>query len=195
MVILGIYYKLQTFLYLPASGIVQGMRPVIGYNYGAGEYKRVRKIYLVTLAMSSVIMIAGTIICLAVPGQLMGLFTANETTVQAGKNSAPHYQRRVPCLRSFRHFLRRSGGTWKRNRFSCDIPLPLCDRHSSGRFPFKQDIRRCRSMERILDRRGGYSYSFLYDQQEEGLSLIYFSGGDDLPGIFQVYCNLKIHML
>ena len=41
VVILGIYYKLQTFLYLPASGIVQGMRPVIGYNYGAGEHKRV----------------------------------------------------------------------------------------------------------------------------------------------------------
>ena len=64
------------------------------------------------------------------------------------------------------------------------------DRHSSGRFPFKQDIRRCRSMERILDHRGGYSHSFLYDQQEEGLSLIYFSGGDDLPGIFQVYSHL-----
>ena len=37
VVILGIYYKLQTFLYLPANGIVQGMRPLIGYNYGAGE--------------------------------------------------------------------------------------------------------------------------------------------------------------
>ena len=32
----GIYYKLQTFIYLPANGIVQGMRPLIGYNYGAG---------------------------------------------------------------------------------------------------------------------------------------------------------------
>ena len=32
VVVLGIYYKLQTFLYLPASGIVQGMRPLIGYN-------------------------------------------------------------------------------------------------------------------------------------------------------------------
>ena len=87
VVILGIYYKLQTFLYLPASGIVQGMRPVIGYNYGAGEYRRVRKIYLVTLAMSSVIMIAGTVICLAVPGQLIGLFTASEATVQAGRTA------------------------------------------------------------------------------------------------------------
>ena len=84
VVILGIYYKLQTFLYLPASGIVQGMRPVIGYNYGAKEYKRVRKIYLVTLAMSCVIMAAGTVICLAVPEQLIGLFTTNPETIRAG---------------------------------------------------------------------------------------------------------------
>ena len=39
VVILGIYYKLQTFLYLPANGIIQGMRPLIGYNFGAREMK------------------------------------------------------------------------------------------------------------------------------------------------------------
>ena len=52
VVILGIYYKLQTFLYFPASGIIQGMRPVIGYNFGAGERERVGKIYKITLALS-----------------------------------------------------------------------------------------------------------------------------------------------
>lgn len=87
VVILGIYYKLQTFLYLPASGIVQGMRPVIGYNYGAGEHKRVKKIYFVTLGMSGVIMLIGTIICLAVPGQLIGMFTTNPETIAAGKTA------------------------------------------------------------------------------------------------------------
>ena len=112
--ILGIYYKLQTFLYLPASGIVQGMRPVIGYNYGAGEYKRVRKIYLVTLAMSSVIMIAGTIICLAVPGQLIGFFTSNEATVQAGKTALRIISAGFLVSRSFCNLFRRSGGTRKR---------------------------------------------------------------------------------
>lgn len=40
VVILGIYYKLQTFLYLPANGIIQGIRPLVGYNYGAGEHRR-----------------------------------------------------------------------------------------------------------------------------------------------------------
>ena len=87
VVILGIYYKLQTFLYLPASGIVQGMRPVIGYNFGAGEHKRVKKIYFVTLGMSSVIMLVGTIICLTVPGQLIGMFTTNPETISAGKTA------------------------------------------------------------------------------------------------------------
>ncbi len=57
---------------------------VIGYNYGAGEYKRVGKIYNVTLGLCAVIMVAGTAICLAVPGQLIGLFTQNQETVEAG---------------------------------------------------------------------------------------------------------------
>ena len=84
VVILGIYYKLQTFLYLPASGIVQGMRPVIGYNYGAGEQGRVREIYRVTLGLCAAIMAAGTVLCLAIPAQLMGLFTQNPESIRAG---------------------------------------------------------------------------------------------------------------
>ena len=82
--ILGIYYKLQTFLYLPANGIIQGIRPLVGYNYGAKEYRRVNKIYLTTLAIDSCIMVLGTIICLLIPGQLIGLFTENPQTIEAG---------------------------------------------------------------------------------------------------------------
>ena len=68
ILVLGIYYKLQTFLYLPANGIVQGMRPLIGFNYGAGEHKRVNQIYQIVLCMSGSIMILGTAICLIFPG-------------------------------------------------------------------------------------------------------------------------------
>ena len=82
--VLGVYYKLQTFLYLPANGIGQGMRPLLGYNYGAGEHKRVHKIFRDGLILVLVMMTVGTVICLAVPGQLMGLFTANPVTMQAG---------------------------------------------------------------------------------------------------------------
>lgn len=84
VVVLGVYYKLQTFLYLPANGIVQGMRPLIGYNYGAGEQKRVRTIYRVTLLLAAGIMAAGTVLCWALPSWLIGLFTTNSETILAG---------------------------------------------------------------------------------------------------------------
>lgn len=84
VLVLGVYYKLQTFLYLTANGIIQGIRPLIGYNYGAGEYKRVRKIYQLTLFFSVLIMIFGTILCMLIPEQLIGLFTTNAETVSAG---------------------------------------------------------------------------------------------------------------
>ena len=60
------------------------MRPLIGYNYGAGEQKRVKKIYEITLAMSAVIMALGTILCLVASRGLMELFTENAETIAAG---------------------------------------------------------------------------------------------------------------
>lgn len=87
ILVLGIYYKLQTFIYLPANGIVQGMRPLIGYNYGAGENKRVSQIYKIVLCMSGIIMVLGTVICLLIPGQLIGLFTHTEATIQTGEKA------------------------------------------------------------------------------------------------------------
>lgn len=87
VVILGIYYKLQTFLYLPANGIVQGMRPVIGYNYGAKEYGRVREIYKITLFLSGIIMLLGTVICQLAAGHLISLFTGNPQTIADGQTA------------------------------------------------------------------------------------------------------------
>lgn len=93
VMILGVYYKLQTFLYLPASGLIQGMRPLIGYNYGAGEYKRVHKLYAYTLYLSAGIMLLGTLLCLFLPGSLLGLFTTNPETIRVGSTAL-----RIICL-------------------------------------------------------------------------------------------------
>lgn len=84
VLVLGAYYKLQTFLYLSANGLIQGIRPLIGYNYGAGEHQRVRKIYTTALLLTIAIMALGTGLCLAVPDRLIGLFTDNGETVRMG---------------------------------------------------------------------------------------------------------------
>ena len=36
----GVYFKLQTFVYMPANGVIQGLRPIMSYNYGAKQKDR-----------------------------------------------------------------------------------------------------------------------------------------------------------
>lgn len=74
VLILGSYYKLQTFLYLTVNGIVQGIRPIIGYNYGAKELKRVRAIFKTALVLSAIVMLMGTVLCQTFAGTLIGIF-------------------------------------------------------------------------------------------------------------------------
>ena len=84
VLVLGVYYKLQTFIYLSANGIIQGIRPLIGYNYGAGEKKRVEKIFRTALGLVLGVMAAGMLISWLIPGKLIGLFTVNEETIRIG---------------------------------------------------------------------------------------------------------------
>ena len=60
------------------------MRPILSFNYGAGEKARVQRIFRLALALCGAIMAAGTVLCLAAAGPLMGLFTQNPETVAAG---------------------------------------------------------------------------------------------------------------
>ena len=160
ILVLGIYYKLQTFIYLPANGIVQGMRPLIGYNYGAGENKRVSQIYKIVLCMSGIIMVLGTVICLLIPGQLMGLFTHTEATIQSRGNSPAYHRRRFYRLGGFRYIFRRTGGTWKRHSFITDFTLPVCCGYHPNCVFTQQAFRSGWRLECVLDHGSDYSNHF-----------------------------------
>ena len=84
VLVLGVYYKLQTFIYLTANGIIQGIRPLMGYNFGAGEKERVKKIFKTTLVLTMGVMVIGTILSWLIPENLIGLFTTNPQTIQSG---------------------------------------------------------------------------------------------------------------
>lgn len=84
VLVLGAYYKLQTFIYLSANGIIQGIRPIISFNYGAGEKKRVRQTFKVSLCLAAGVMAVGWILSLLIPGQMIGLFTENISTINIG---------------------------------------------------------------------------------------------------------------
>lgn len=78
MNVLGVYFKLQSFIFMPVFGLTNGMVPIAAYNYGARSRKRVYECIRVSVIYAAVIMLAGTILFLAAPETLMSLFDASE---------------------------------------------------------------------------------------------------------------------
>jgi len=80
----GIYYKLQNFLFMPMNGLGQAAIPIVGYNYGAGQPKRVQAAFRTAVPMAAgVALLAAAIFC-AFPGVLLGLFDADEEMLALG---------------------------------------------------------------------------------------------------------------
>ena len=82
--ILGLYFKLQTFVFMPANGVIQGMRPIIGYNYGSGRKDRVRETIRYSLLLVAVISLVGTVLSVFFPSQILSIFDADENLISAG---------------------------------------------------------------------------------------------------------------
>lgn len=85
----GVYYKLQNFLFMPMNGLGQAAIPIVGYNYGNGNGKRVKEIMRTILPIGGGIAILGTAIFMIFPRQLLQLFSASEEMLALG----------VPALR------------------------------------------------------------------------------------------------
>ena len=81
--VLGVYFKLQSFVFMPVFGLGNGMVAIIGYNYGARLRSRIYDGIKVSLTYAVVIMAIGTALFWAFPEFLMGLFeTSGESASQ-----------------------------------------------------------------------------------------------------------------
>jgi Na+-driven multidrug efflux pump len=70
-----IYFRLQSFFFMPTAGMVQGLIPIIGYNYGAKNGKRLREAIRLAATAAFCIMLVGLLLCQLFPGFLIGLFS------------------------------------------------------------------------------------------------------------------------
>jgi len=82
--VLGIYYKLQSFVFMPVFGIMQAFRAIVGYNFGAKNKDRVISCLKTVLVISSLIMILGTIIFQIFTEPMLRLFDSNEEMMSIG---------------------------------------------------------------------------------------------------------------
>lgn len=87
--VMGIYFKLQTFLYMPSNGIIQGLRPIISSNYGAGRYDRMWEAIRRSVLVVTVVMALGTLLCWLMPEQLMRLFDNDAQMLTIGAQALP----------------------------------------------------------------------------------------------------------
>ena len=82
--VLGIYYKLQSFVFMPIFGLNNGMTPIVAYNYGARNKDRIMKALKYSFLTSIIIMVIGTAIFWIFPNELMLLFSPNEEMLKLG---------------------------------------------------------------------------------------------------------------
>ncbi|MEG0580110.1 MAG: MATE family efflux transporter, partial [Niameybacter sp.] len=82
--IFGIYFKLQSFVFMPVFGLTQGAMPILGYNFGANNKKRFMHTLKLTLLTSFIIMSIGTAIFWLLPAELLALFDGSPEMIQMG---------------------------------------------------------------------------------------------------------------
>lgn len=82
--VLGIYFRLQNFIFMPVFGLMQGAMPIFGYNFGARIKSRLIRAFKFTLAGAFVLMLCGFLLFQLFPEFLMSLFNASEEMTQIG---------------------------------------------------------------------------------------------------------------
>ncbi len=88
--VLGVYFKLQSFIFMPVFGLNQGAMPIMGYNYGAKNRKRLMQTYKFSLVIAGSIMTCGFAVFQLCPEMLLGMFSADAEMLAMG----------VPALRT-----------------------------------------------------------------------------------------------
>ena len=87
--VFGVYFKLQSFFFMPVFGLNNGMVPIIAFNYGARNKERMMKTYKLSVLYAVGIMLIGFMVMQLIPAQLFGMFEASEVMLSIG----------VPALR------------------------------------------------------------------------------------------------
>ena len=87
--VFGVYFKLQSFFFMPIFGLNNGLIPVLAYNYGARRSDRIKEALKFSMSLAVGIMLCGTLVFHLFPQALLGMFKASEEMIRIG----------VPALR------------------------------------------------------------------------------------------------
>lgn len=87
--VFGVYFKLNSFVFMPIFGLNNGLVPILSYNYGAGKNDRIKKAIKLGMTCGVIYAILGLLVFQIMPDKLLMIFSANEAVMRIG----------VPALR------------------------------------------------------------------------------------------------
>lgn len=80
----GIYFKVQSFIYMPVFGLTHGVMPIMGYNFGAAKRKRLLSALFWGSVIATLIMVVGVVIFAGFPQVVLGIFNASDHMMEMG---------------------------------------------------------------------------------------------------------------
>lgn len=80
----GIYFKLQTFIYMPTSGVTQGAMPIMGYSYGAKNRRRLSEVLNYSIIICVLINFLGSVLFWIFPEEILHFFNATDEMMTMG---------------------------------------------------------------------------------------------------------------
>lgn len=87
--VFGIYFKLQSFVFMPVFGLNNGLIPIVGYNYGAKRPRRINEAIRTAVLIATAIMALGTLVFRTFPGLLLSWFHATPAMLEVGLRAFP----------------------------------------------------------------------------------------------------------
>lgn len=82
--VFGVYFKLQSFVFMPVFGLNNGMVPIIAYNYGAQKPERIHKTIRLGMVYAVAIMLVGLLVFQLIPKELLLMFDASDAMLEIG---------------------------------------------------------------------------------------------------------------
>lgn len=82
--VFGVYFKLQSFIFMPVFGLNNGMVPIVAYNYGARKPDRIIKTVKLSICYAVSLMLIGLFIFMVFPKQLLQIFNASDNMLAIG---------------------------------------------------------------------------------------------------------------
>ena len=94
----GVIFRVVHFVFMPMMGITQGLQPILGFNYGAGQYNRVKQSFNLASIIASVYGTICVIIMVAMPGTIFSAFSRDTELVSVGTTALRYMVLMLPLI-------------------------------------------------------------------------------------------------